>query len=148
MVRIAPNKSPMDNLASTLTDVPSGPPSSCGSVGVPSTRFASSAAACTFPRRASRATIFAMARGTGSPSLRLFECGGCPRIFGRKTTPERAQIEESKVSKESRINRDFAEQIYGAGDGNRTHVRSLGSFYTAIVRRPLAIAGGDYTQFQ
>jgi hypothetical protein len=25
----------------------------------------------------------------------------------------------------------------GAGDGNRTHVRSLGSFYTAIVRRPL-----------
>jgi hypothetical protein len=26
---------------------------------------------------------------------------------------------------------------YGAGDGNRTHVRSLGSFYTAIVRRPL-----------
>ena len=28
-------------------------------------------------------------------------------------------------------------KIYGAGDGNRTHVRSLGSFYTAIVRRPL-----------
>src|ERR1700676_1040628 len=28
-------------------------------------------------------------------------------------------------------------RIYGAGDGNRTHVRSLGSFYTAIVRRPL-----------
>src|SRR6266446_9048811 len=27
----------------------------------------------------------------------------------------------------------------GAGDGNRTHVRSLGSFYTAIVRRPLNI---------
>jgi hypothetical protein len=27
--------------------------------------------------------------------------------------------------------------IVGAGDGNRTHVRSLGSFYTAIVRRPL-----------
>ena len=26
---------------------------------------------------------------------------------------------------------------FGAGDGNRTHVRSLGSFYTAIVRRPL-----------
>ena len=26
---------------------------------------------------------------------------------------------------------------YGAGDGDRTHVRSLGSFYTAIVRRPL-----------
>src|SRR3982074_1436547 len=26
----------------------------------------------------------------------------------------------------------------GAGDGNRTHVRSLGSFYTAIVRRPLS----------
>jgi len=25
----------------------------------------------------------------------------------------------------------------GAGDGNRTRVRSLGSFYTAIVRRPL-----------
>jgi hypothetical protein len=25
---------------------------------------------------------------------------------------------------------------YGAGDGNRTHVRSLESFYTAIVRRP------------
>ena len=28
-------------------------------------------------------------------------------------------------------------EVYGAGDGNRTHVRSLGSFYTAIVRRPL-----------
>jgi hypothetical protein len=28
-------------------------------------------------------------------------------------------------------------RLYGAGDGNRTHVRSLGSFYTAIVRRPL-----------
>ena len=28
-------------------------------------------------------------------------------------------------------------RVYGAGDGNRTHVRSLGSFYTAIVRRPL-----------
>jgi|SRR5580704_15585882 hypothetical protein len=27
----------------------------------------------------------------------------------------------------------------GAGDGNRTHVRSLGSFYTAIVRRPLFV---------
>jgi hypothetical protein len=27
----------------------------------------------------------------------------------------------------------------GAGDGNRTHVRSLGSFYTAIVRRPLKL---------
>jgi hypothetical protein len=30
-------------------------------------------------------------------------------------------------------------RVYGAGDGNRTHVRSLGSFYTAIVRRPLDI---------
>src|SRR5207248_11418557 len=29
--------------------------------------------------------------------------------------------------------------VYGAGDGNRTHVRSLGSFYTAIVRRPLVL---------
>jgi hypothetical protein len=28
-------------------------------------------------------------------------------------------------------------KVSGAGDGNRTHVRSLGSFYTAIVRRPL-----------
>src|SRR2546427_12340497 len=28
-------------------------------------------------------------------------------------------------------------RVFGAGDGNRTHVRSLGSFYTAIVRRPL-----------
>ncbi len=28
------------------------------------------------------------------------------------------------------------ERNFGAGDGNRTHVRSLGSFYTAIVRRP------------
>src|SRR5215472_11923511 len=28
-------------------------------------------------------------------------------------------------------------RVSGAGDGNRTHVRSLGSFYTAIVRRPL-----------
>src|ERR1700735_2501641 len=28
----------------------------------------------------------------------------------------------------------------GAGDGNRTRVRSLGSFYTAIVRRPLVFS--------
>src|SRR5262245_60881393 len=35
--------------------------------------------------------------------------------------------------------------IYGAGDGNRTHVRSLGSFYTAIVRRPLTFQLADYT---
>jgi hypothetical protein len=33
----------------------------------------------------------------------------------------------------------------GAGDGNRTHVRSLGSFYTAIVRRPPTLPS-DYTQ--
>ncbi len=31
-------------------------------------------------------------------------------------------------------------RYYGAGDGNRTHVRSLGSFYTAIVRRPLGVS--------
>src|SRR5229473_6200503 len=31
----------------------------------------------------------------------------------------------------------FVFSVYGAGDGNRTHVRGLGSFYTAIVRRPL-----------
>jgi hypothetical protein len=37
-----------------------------------------------------------------------------------------------EASKANCINRS-----YGAGDGNRTHVRSLGSFYTAIVRRPL-----------
>src|SRR5712691_10353737 len=37
-----------------------------------------------------------------------------------------------EASKANCINR-----LYGAGDGNRTHVRSLGSFYTAIVRRPL-----------
>ena len=29
------------------------------------------------------------------------------------------------------------QDLVGAGDGNRTRVRSLGSFYTAIVRRPL-----------
>ena len=34
----------------------------------------------------------------------------------------------------------------GAGDGNRTHVRSLGSFYTAIVRRPLDSVLPHYTQ--
>src|SRR5437762_14271975 len=34
----------------------------------------------------------------------------------------------------------------GAGDGNRTHVRSLGSFYTAIVRRPLDSVLRHYTQ--
>jgi hypothetical protein len=27
----------------------------------------------------------------------------------------------------------------GAGDGNRTHVKSLGSFYIAIIRRPLRL---------
>ena len=35
--------------------------------------------------------------------------------------------------------------VSGAGDGNRTHVRSLGSFYTAIVRRPLTLQLIDYT---
>ena len=30
-------------------------------------------------------------------------------------------------------------EMTGAGDGNRTHVRSLGSFYSAIELRPLAI---------
>ena len=40
-----------------------------------------------------------------------------------------------EASKANCINRS-----YGAGDGNRTHVRSLGSFYTAIVRRPLSHA--------
>ena len=34
--------------------------------------------------------------------------------------------------------------IYGAGGGNRTHVRSLGSFYTAIVRRPLDIINSTH----
>src|SRR6266550_2285407 len=29
-------------------------------------------------------------------------------------------------------------RVTGAGDGNRTHVRSLGSFHIAIVRRPLS----------
>jgi DNA-binding beta-propeller fold protein YncE len=38
------------------------------------------------------------------------------------------------VSKGSRINVNFAN--VGAGDGNRTHVRSLGSFYSAIELRP------------
>ena len=28
----------------------------------------------------------------------------------------------------------------GAGDGNRTHVRSLGSFYSAIELRPLVLS--------
>src|SRR5713226_3818884 len=42
------------------------------------------------------------------------------------------QISGMEASKANCINRS-----YGAGDGNRTHVRSLGSFYTAIVRRPL-----------
>jgi hypothetical protein len=41
-------------------------------------------------------------------------------------------ISGRKASKANYVNR-----TYGAGDGNRTHVRSLGSFYTAIVRRPL-----------
>src|SRR6267378_5409994 len=38
----------------------------------------------------------------------------------------------------------FVFSVSGAGDGNRTHVRSLGSFYTAIVRRPLVVS--DCTQ--
>ena len=48
-----------------------------------------------------------------------------------------------EASKANCINRIFS--IYGAGDGNRTHVRSLGSFYTAIVRRPLTLQLIDYT---
>src|SRR5271163_1489840 len=39
----------------------------------------------------------------------------------------------------AKVNRPI--RVYGAGDGNRTHVRSLGSFYTAIVRRPLVSTG-------
>jgi hypothetical protein len=39
----------------------------------------------------------------------------------------------------------FVSVTFGAGDGNRTHVRSLGSFYTAIVRRPLTLQLIDYT---
>src|SRR6266700_4530153 len=43
-----------------------------------------------------------------------------------------AQMRPSRDRKRSGFNK-----LVGAGDGNRTHVRSLGSFYTAIVRRPL-----------
>ncbi len=39
---------------------------------------------------------------------------------------------------------NYGRGLYGAGDGNRTHVRSLGSFYTTIVRRPLTVS--DCTQ--
>jgi len=35
--------------------------------------------------------------------------------------------------------------LHGAGDGNRTHVRSLGSSYSAIELRPLALNLVDYT---
>jgi hypothetical protein len=48
--------------------------------------------------------------------------------------PPRFMAEISGVSGERTIESSL---LYGAGDGNRTHVRSLGSFYTAIVRRPL-----------
>src|SRR5205807_10478957 len=48
--------------------------------------------------------------------------------------PARSVFSRREASKANCINR-----LYGAGDGNRTHVRSLGSFYTAIVRRPLLI---------
>ncbi len=34
----------------------------------------------------------------------------------------------------------WGSKMTGAGDGNRTHVRSLGSFYIAIIRRPLFAA--------
>jgi hypothetical protein len=37
-------------------------------------------------------------------------------------------------------------RISGAGDGNRTHVRSLGSSYSAIELRPLALNLVDYTR--
>ncbi len=55
-----------------------------------------------------------------------------PRIFGLIAVVYRWKV--------NRIIKTF-----GAGDGNRTHVRSLGSFYTAIVRRPLANLDGLYT---
>src|ERR1700730_14875492 len=69
---------------------------------------------------------------------------------GRKPPAFQAQIDGWWVSKGSRINVNLGVCVRthpgslrtvhvfdGAGDGNRTHVRSLGSFYTAIVRRPL-----------
>jgi hypothetical protein len=37
-------------------------------------------------------------------------------------------------------------EMTGAGDGNRTHVRSLGSFYSAIELRPLRSKRIDYTK--
>ena len=36
--------------------------------------------------------------------------------------------------------------VSGAGDGNRTHVRSLGSSYSAIELRPLALNLVDHTR--
>jgi hypothetical protein len=59
--------------------------------------------------------------------------------FLRSSIAARKSISGVEASKANCINR-----VYGAGDGNRTHVRSLGSFYTAIVRRPLFVS--DCTQ--
>jgi hypothetical protein len=67
--------------------------------------------------------------------------------FRRVQNAHSARISRPTASKIERFRDEFpggkpvkptvSTGVYGAGDGNRTHVRSLGSFYTAIVRRPL-----------
>src|SRR5215472_13221812 len=42
-----------------------------------------------------------------------------------------------RISGTSRWKGNRIIRVTGAGDGNRTHVRSLGSFYSAIELRPL-----------
>jgi hypothetical protein len=75
------------------------------------------------PRLGATGAIFAR------PSTEL---GPRPASKCVQNAPVLGAIYSREVSKANCVNR-----TYGAGDGNRTHVRSLGSFYTAIVRRPL-----------
>ena len=49
---------------------------------------------------------------------------GSDEAFGRKGHPKRREVSET-----------------GAGDGNRTHVRGLGSRYSTIEPRPLWFVG-------
>jgi hypothetical protein len=65
--------------------------------------------------------------------MRLSVLRRCCAQLPMPVAPNCAQMRPNQESKGSGFNK-----LVGAGDGNRTHVRSLGSFYSAIELRPPA----------
>ena len=63
---------------------------------------------------------------------------------GRKTPVSRHKSRDGRCVRAAEST--WILRISGAGDGNRIEVRSLGSFYTAIVRRPLDSVRRHYAQ--